>query len=312
MIDIMSLFICVLTLFLLMLPGIFLRKTRIVGKDELKPINQLLIYVGNIALIISTFIQPFRADVFKDCLWVLLFSFIAHTLFTVAALLLFRKSERGKRDVRRFGMVFSNAVFMGLPVITTLINKEAGIYASFYNVFFQIFVWSVGAYLYTGDRKYISLKKIIVNPGVIPLIIGLTVYLTGIGGYIPTVVSDALSYLAGLVFPISMIIVGMRLADCDFHGIFREKGFFLSAAMRLLLLPAAVWLIMKLLTVAGLDISRNVMISVVACSSTPSASFTVAFAERYNGDGAEASKLVSLTTLLSVGTMPLIALLLNL
>lgn len=312
MISISTLFFCVLTLFLLILPGFLINKTGLVKGTDVRGINQLLIYIGNPALIMVTFMQPINKELLINCLWVLVFAFLSLGLFTLIAFLSFRNTETAKRNVYRFGSVFSNSAFMGIPVLIAVIGPEAGIYASFYNIAFQLFIWSVGSYFYTGDLSYVKPKKMFINPGIIPLFFGLVLWSVGLGGKVPAVLYDTLGYFRDIVVPISMLLVGIRLADCDLKGIFKNRRLFEAVALRLLILPTAVWAILRLLMLVGLPISPVALQATLICISTPAASFTVAFAERYDGDGAEASKVVSISTLLSVLTMPLVALLLYL
>lgn len=310
MIDILALLSCVLTLLILIIPGFTLKKLKIMNGDSAKHLNKGLIYVFQPAMLISSYLRPFDAQIMKSSLYVLLFSFLSHLLFTVVAFLAFKKTEIDKRNVYRFAMVFSNAGFMGIPVIKAVLGEHAGIYASFYCVFFQIFIWSVGSFIYTGDKKYMSVKKMILNPGVIPVLIGVVCFITPIGAHVPEVVKGAIKYLSEMVIPVSMMIVGIRLAECELGGIFKNYRLFICVLLRLFALPALFFVLLWGFKLIGFY-DDAAAASALICSSAPVAASTNSFAEMYNGDGPEASKLVSISTVLSVVSMPLIAMLLN-
>lgn len=312
MVDIGILFASAMTLFLLIVPGFLIRKTGLVNSDAAPIINKVLVWILSPAMLVNSFLKPFDSAEFLGCIGVAAFSFIAHGIFTIVALLSFRKTDVRKRNVYQFAMIFSNAGFMGIPLIIDVLGKEKAIYATFYVIFFQIFVWTVGSYIYTRDIKYFSFKKILLNPGVIPILAGIVIYVTGLGGLIPEVVVSAVDKLSSSVVPVSMIIVGIRLAECDLKGIFLNPKLFLCIGLRLLLLPTLVFGVMFLSSKLGIYHNEMVFAAALICASAPSAAFTNSFAEMYNGDGAEASKCVSVSTLLSVLTMPLVAALLML
>lgn len=312
MVDIGILFSSAMTLFLLIIPGFIIRKTGLVNGNAASIINKVLVYVLNSAMLINAFLKPFAKSEFLGCVGVAVFSFIAHAIFTFIALISFRKTEKAKRNVYQFALIFSNAGFMGIPLIIDVLGKEKAIYATFYLIFFQIFVWTVGSYIYTRDTKFFSIKKIILNPGVIPIILGVIIYVSGIGELVPPVVVSAVDKLASAVVPFSMIIVGIRLAECDLKGIFLNLRLFLCIGLRLIVLPviffAAIFVISKL----GIYHNAVVFSAALICASAPCAAYTNSFAEMFGGDGSEASKVVSISTLLSIFTMPLVAALLQL
>lgn len=312
MVDIGILFGSAMTLFLLIVPGFLIRKTGLVNSDAAPVINKVLVWILSPAMLVNSFLKPFDSNEFLGCIGVAAFSFIAHSIFTVVALLSFRKTAPAKRNVYQFAMIFSNAGFMGIPLIIDVLGKEKAIYATFYVIFFQIFVWTVGSYIYSRDTKYFSVKKILLNPGVIPILAGIVIYVTGLGGIIPEVVVSAVDKLSSSVVPVSMIIVGIRLAECDLKGIFLNPKLFLCIGLRLLLLPTLLFGTMFISSKLGIYHNEMVFAAALICASAPSAAFTNSFAEMYNGDGAEASKCVSVSTLLSVLTMPLVAALLML
>lgn len=312
MVDIGILFFSAMTLFLLIIPGFIIRKTGLVGGDAAPIINKVLVYVLNSAMLVNAFLKPFDKTEFLGCIGVAVFSFVAHLIFTGVALISFRKSEKAKRNVYQFAMVFSNAGFMGIPLIIDVLGKEKAIYATFYLIFFQIFVWTVGSYIYTRDTKFFSIKKIILNPGVIPIILGVIIYVSGLGELIPDVVVSAVDKLASAVVPFSMLIVGIRLAECNLKGIFLNPKLFLCIGLRLLVLPTVFFAVMFVISKLGIYHNEVVFSAALICASAPCAAYTNSFAEMFHGDGAEASKVVSVSTLLSIFTMPIIAALLML
>jgi len=323
MVRISLLFISVFTLFCFMLPGFILRKTKLVEQGFAKGLSVFTIYFAQAALLLYGFLQEFDPAVFKRVCLALLMGIQTHILFYIMAKQFFRKAPDRMRRVLQFGLVFSNAGYMGIPVISDVFGPEYTIYATFYVVCFNVFAFSLGRLIYTDDKKYISMKEAILNPAVIPIIIGFIIYLTGIGGWIqrtalqPDFLGQAVKIFYNIVVALkdmvavtSMMVIGLRLADINFKGILKDKYMYPFIGLRLFLFPTVIWAILRLLNGVGF-IDETVLSIILILCSTPAAALTTMFAELYDGDAPYAGKLVALTTILSVATMPIVALLLQ-
>lgn len=322
MVKISTLFISVFTLFLFMLPGFILKKTKIADEAFPKSLSILTLYIAQIALIFHSFIIEFKMEIFTNICQVFIGAFLIHVLLYIIAKQFFKKAPERTRRVLQFGLIFSNAGYMGIPVISDVFGSDHAIYATLYVVWFNVFCYSLGRLIYTNDKKYISFKKAIFNPAVAPIIMALILFISGGGTWIkhvidePTIVGTffaviykVLDVLRNMVAPASMIVIGARLADIDFKGIFKDKYMYPFIILRLLVLPAIVWCMLKLISLTGF-LSDTSLAILLILSATPAAAVTTMFAELYDGDSPYAGKLVALTTILSVITMPLVALLL--
>ncbi len=338
MVDIGVLFRSVLLLFFMMVPGFVLRKTRL-GDDRLPlGFTNTILYITQPAMLIVGFFRPYDAELLKNAAVVLVLSFTVHLMFFGVSFLCFRGARPHIRRVYRFGIVFGNAGYMGIPLMSMVLGDEAAVYASVYIIGFNFFAWSLGCLIYTGDRSYISLKKMFLNAATVPTFIGVILFVTNAYTWLPSSVSlfieDALNMLRSTVAPMSMMVIGMRLADLKLKGAFRDRYLYLGLVMRLIALPCASFAILALCKLLGIY-NSVAFTTVLICSATPVAALTGMFAERFApkadaellkvGDlGAleterqaveatvTASKFVSVSTLLSLLTMPIVALLLKL
>ena len=324
----------VLTLFLLMIPGIIMKKANLINEGSAKTLSNILLYITTPAMILVGFIRPFDADVLECVISVLIFAAILHPLFMlIGVLALKRVSDEGRRRMLTFATVFSNAAFMGIPLVEKVLGSEALIYASVYNITFNLFLWSFGVYVCTEDRDedgdgvtdgdvltdyheirrqnplLKSLRTAVLHPVTIAALIGLVFFFLPIDTYVPSLVVESLTHLKSLVIPLSMMVIGLRLSDIDFHGILKEKSMYLFLILRHAALPVLVYVIMKIMIMTGVTISTEVMLVVLIMASAPAASSATMFAERYDCDAPYVSKLVTVSTLLSIATMPLITML---
>ncbi|MBO5009680.1 MAG: AEC family transporter [Clostridia bacterium] len=318
-------------LFLLMIPGIILKKCKMIPEGFGKGLSNLVLYIAQPALIFLAYIKPFDINILINSTYVLVFSVIAHSIFAVVAMLLFKGAEDGKRRMLRFATIFSNAAFMGIPLINAVLEDTypgATLYASIYNITFNLFLWSLGVMICTKNRdkdkdgiddhdeaktEGASIMKALLHPVTIAAAIGLVFFVFPVTSYIPDViwglVSDTATHLKNLVAPLSMIVIGLRLPDISFKGMLKDKYMYLFLALRHILLPLAVVGVLRLAMLTGIEMSGAVAPVVLILASAPAASSATMFAEKYDCDATYVSRLVTVSTLLSIVTMPLLLML---
>jgi len=328
----LSLIYQVAILFLMMLPGIILKKKHLAPDDFGKGLSGFVLYIAQPALVFLAYLQPYNPRVLAGIGWVLFYSILAHAVFAVGAFFIFRRVEANKQKILRMVTIFSNAAFMGIPLIGAIMDATALLYATIYNITFNLVLWSLGVYICTHDhdvngdgeqteeekrllkrRALRSMGFAFIHPVTIAAILGLFFFFLPIEGILPTLITDAFSMLKATVAPLSMVVIGLRLASTDFKGLFRDKHLYLFLALRHLLLPGVVLVLLRLgnlLFPAGIDVP--VMQVVLILAAAPAASSSTMFAERYECDAAYAGKLVTVSTALSILTMPLLLILLGL
>ena len=319
-------------MFVMMVPGIIMKKCHLSTELFGKGLSNLVLYVAQPALVFLAYLRDFNTDILINIIWVLLFSILAHVVFAFAALHSFKNDPDGRRRMLRFCTVFSNAAFMGIPLIKEVLGGDATIYASVYNITFNIFLWSLGVYFCTEDRDEdgdgvtdgdiatdyyelqskkslkSSLKKALLHPISLAAFVGLIFFFLPINNYVPGFVIDSLTKLENLVIPLSMTVIGLRLVDIDIKGIFKDASMYKFLAMRHVILPVFIYCIIRVIALSGF-IEPDVIKVVVIMACAPAASSATMFAEMYDCDTAYVSKLVSVSTVLSIFTMPFIVML---
>ena len=146
----------------------------------------------------------------------------------------------------------------------------------------------------------VEIVKKIFNIGVIACITAMLLYF--LQAPVPSFLQAFITNLGNLTAPLSMMIIGASLAQMPLKELFLDKKLLLFSLVKLLLLPA-VWMI-AVNRVAEQEILRGVCLVMMA---TPAGSMTAMLAQQYGGDYETASRGVALTTVLSVITMPLLA-----
>ncbi len=315
---------CVLLVFAL--PGYLLRKKNFIRSDSMYSLSNILLYFCQPMLIIKAFavdpIEP-SGEVLLNFLYVFLFSLAALLGTFYLAKLIFsgmkKPEERRRRDVFAFISTFSNCGFVGIPFIDMFTggNSQAVMYIIIFNTAFNFVLWTLGAYLITQDKKQISLQKAVLNPCSIGTLLGFVLFLVPqINVFNMSSVAELqqiVVFTGNMTAPLSMLIVGVRLAELSPRSLFCDKGVWLSAFVRLLVSPALTFLIVLPFKLAGLfENDIYLLLAPVIAMAMPPAASIVAFAERFDGDRESAAAAYSTGTLVSLVTLPIVLLLITL
>ena len=163
----------------------------------------------------------------------------------------------------------------------------------------------------TGDKKNISFRRALLNPPTAALVVALPLFF--FKSYIPhdviVPVSSAVGYLADMTLPLSMIILGIRLADIKFSSLFTDGKVYVACALKLVASPLLAFAVCFALVRLFPALDRSVAITIYIVMAMPSASLGLTFAEMFDGDRESAVRSTLLTTLFSVITIPLLMLL---
>ena len=289
----------VIILLILILVGAVLAKGKILTSDGVKSMTDTVLMIVTPCVIIKSFIREFDPTVLKSLLLSFLIAIVSHIGFILLAHLLVKDKNKAREKVLRFGAVFSNCGYMSIPLQQALLGDEGVFYSSSYIAIFNVFVWSYGILIMSGDKKTLTPKKLILNPGMISIIIGLIIFLFSIP--VPKIISEPISYIAALNTPLPMIIIGFHLAGSNLLSGLKNIKYLLAIGYKLILLPALALVIMYLCEVRGVMLVS----SVISCSA-PTAAITTMFSSKFGVDTSLSVNMVSLSTVLSLITMPIL------
>ncbi len=288
----------VVTLFLMMAVGFVLVKIGALNKVGLSQMSTLLLYVVAPCIVVDAFQQDNLPPLSLLAVAVLAIGSYYVIIMPLSALL-FRRQPEGTGIVLRFGTAYGNTGFMGLPLLLVLLGPDALIYGAISVVLFNTCQWTHGAVAMGGS---FSVKKAILNPGVIGLLLGLPFLLLPVR--LPGMVGSAVSFMANLNTPLAMVVIGGQMAGANLIATFTQPKLYLVSALKLLVIPA---LVAVMLLPFGLD--PLLYCTCVVLAATPSAGVTGIFAQKFGRDTASAAQLITLSTLLSILTLPIFAVL---
>ncbi len=296
----MNVLMQVLTLFLLLLCGLFAVKKHILDDRAVTGLNAFVLSFAQPALIVARLQQDASPELLRELIWVLVLTCAVMGVSGSVAYRLFKRQGHDRRAVLASLSMASNCGFMGYPVITAAFGEDALIYAVMYVTSFNLMCWTLGSY-YFGGRKAVQPARLLTNPSILAILLGLILFLTG--WRLPDFINDGLEMVGATTTPLAMFVIGAKLLGLQKEHL-ADKELLLACALRLVILPAAVLLL------RFTPLPEMVVNSLFLCTAMPCAALTGMQAAHYRCDSELASRGVALSTALAMATVPLMLMLL--
>lgn len=307
--EFMIMFRNVLIFVALAIPGYLLVKKGMLKHAQSGVLSKILMYLGMPFLIFSGTVSnlSFSGDLVLT-LGIAAVIGIAYTfiMFFVSKPLVSMEKNGKTRGMMQFCSVFSNNGFLGIPLAIAVFGRESHVFTVLIllNIINNVLMYTLGAYLVTGDRKSIRLKKAFLNPVTIAFAAGLVCNLLALPDVVPEVITFS-DYFSGIVTPISMTILGMKLAAVSFTALFRSWRLYYVSALKLIVFPAVIIAVLLVFGSIPMQIAyKSLVLGVFIAFSMPTAGLAATFADEFGGDSDNAVIFTLGTTILSVLTIP--------
>lgn len=278
--------------------------------DEIaQALSKFLLWFVTPALLINAFSRAYDAAEARNLLLSGLLGVVFHLLAAAIAKLAIRRGDQGERAVARMSAMYSNCGFMAFPLISAVLGETGVFYGSAFVGMFNLSLWTQGRALLLG-RKGITVRGALCNAGVLGTIAGSMLYFCRIP--LPGIASSLAASLASLNTPLAMIVIGVFLSRCSLRSLLCREVLW-PALLRTAVIPLCYFAVLCMLHVsawgsAGGSIGTVVML----CASCPSAASSVLMTASLGMDSIYGSRIIFMTSILSVFTIPMLALLTNL
>ena len=288
-----------LVLLSILVIGIICSRLKIVSKEGQESLSNLLLNLVLPCNIIASFSSHVESDnMARNLVLALVISAIIQVLAVAFGGKLFKKFPKNEKDVMHYGLICSNSSFIGMPVAENIYGSLGDVYVSMFQLPIRITMWTSGLALFTKVDRKSAIKTILVHPCIVSMAIGIIIMI--FSPPLPGFVTSTIDYLSKCTIPLSMLIIGCILSECSIKEIFDRSAVYFSV-IRLVIVHMVIFVILKVL---GVD---DVLLGVsVIMSGMPAGSTTVILADKYDGDGHYASKVMFVSTLLSMLTIPLL------
>ena len=274
-------------LFAIMLMGYAVVKAGLMKSSESKSISVVMVYLVIPCVILNAFQVEYTPDVQKGLLLACVAAVLVHILFLMLTVIL--KNILHLDVIERATVIYSNAGILVIPLVQELLGQEYVIYSSAYIAVQLILIW-------THCKNMLCEEDI-------SIIVGAVLFICRV--QLPSGVQDVMNMMNNMIGPIGMLLAGMVIAEVPLRTVFTKKRNYVSTVLRLIVYPIFVLILMKVInTFAGINDSKQILLTVYLASVTPACATVTSMAQLYDKDAAYASSLYVLTTLLSIATMP--------
>lgn len=297
-----------LVLFAMMAIGMFLWKKQWIDENSQKSISKLVVNIFNPLLVINSIagydFDNSAIDIGQNMVFVGVY-FLLFFLAGFGVTLLLRL-KRPQKHFYQMMMLFSNIGFIGIPLVTALLGKEYVLYVAFYILVYNVLLYTYGIYLAVrsnGDAQGESVKfpvKKIINPGVLGCVVAILIFVCKIR--IPGPVATFVDYMGNTCIPLSMILIGVSVAQMDIRQLFSNVKMYAFLVIKLLIIPICAALICR-----QLPANRGIYQVFVLECAVPIGSIITLVAQEYGAEDDSATIGVVLSTILSVITIPVVA-----
>ena len=213
----------------------------------------------------------------------------------------FLPGTQGQKGVWQYALAFPNVGFIGYPVAVALFGDGALFYAAILALPFNLLSYSLGPLLLAGAARF--RWKQLFTPCIVASVLGLVLALTRLRP--PALMGEMLDFVGDITVPLSLLVVGSLLAGMSAGQVLRSPKLWLLTAIRLLLLPVALCLVLR-----ALGIDSLVLGIAVTQMAMPVAVNGTLLSMEYGGDTECMAQITFLTTAASIVTIPIVAVLL--
>ncbi len=301
----------------LAVPGYLLVKGKLLKPAQSGVLSKLLMYLALPFMIFSGVVKnlTFHKESLLTLGIVALIGIVfIFGMFFISAPLTKMEKDKKTRGILRFCAVFANNGFLGIPLAVAVFGGDSPVFTVLIvlNIINNMLMYTLGAYLATGDKKNISVKKAFLNPVLAAFVLGCICNLLNVKKYVPEVITFS-DHFSSAVTPISMTIIGMKLGAISFKTLFRSGKLYYISFLKLILFPVAATAAMLSLKAIAINIPvESIILGVFIAFSMPTAGLAATFADEFGGDTENAAILTLGTTILSVLTIPTLYWLVNL
>lgn len=288
-------------MYVLMAIGFVVYRKKLINEEGTKQLSNLLVWVINPLIMLTRYQMEFSMIKLKELGISFVVSLGAMLLGFLIGKIVFKKEQR----INKFAIGFANAGFIGIPLVTSIMGIDKVFFLSAYLVCFNILSYTYGIYMVSGNKKLITVKSLALNPGIAAVIFGLLIFISPIK--LPGIIFNAFNLVGQTNTPIAMILLGTYIAKSKLISLFSDKYAYFVCFVKLILIPLVVIIIFKFLPDELAEIKMVVLIAM----STPVGLTVPMFSQMYGGNYEYGAKLVGISTLLSLATIPVILYLAN-
>lgn len=305
-----------LLMFLLIVAGFVISKRKLVSENAYVVLSKLETYLFVPALSLFTQMTKCSVDAFKEnwvliiygCIIVLVAIFLAYPLSRLFVPTAETREEEYTRNVYKYAMAFSNYGFMGNFIILGVFGADVFYKYSLFTLGVGVMCSGWGLFVLIPKDKsagiWQNLKKGLLTPPLIALILGIVLGLLNVKSFMPQFIFNSLENLGDCQGPVAMVLAGLVIGGYDLKELLLNKKVYVATLLRLIVIPAMFVTVLKLI---GTPDEINIL--ALIAFATPLGLNTIVYPAAYGGETKTGASMTVISHTLSVITIPLMYLL---
>lgn len=307
----LTVFLKIASIFCMVAIGYIASKKDVLPAESNKYLVNLILVITNPCLIISSMSsQTLSSDIVRQAAEILggsvvFFVGASAVAFVIVKALRYRPAE--DRGVLMVIITAVNSGFMGFPITKAIFGDELfflmvieNIILNFYLFFLAIIQMNYG-HKNTGSPA--GVFRSLCNMCTYAVIVGMVILITGIK--VPPMALDFLDTIANATVPVSMIVVGVQLAQSSLKTMLKNTKLIFVCLCNVVLIP-----VLTFLAVNWLPLMNESKLILIFAASFPCAVVTVAVAAKEGRNSGLMAEGVAMSTLFSLATLPVSAMVL--
>ena len=297
-------------IFILIGVGMILYKKEMLSEVTSKQISGIIVNVTNPALLICSAFREGPKASLKELGTALIIYMIVYAILIAVSFLIPYILRVPNQYYYCYQMltVFGNVGFIGIPLASAVLGTESLIFVSIYNLIFNILIYTFGISVLQRVAKQqesdaSSRWKKLINAGTISAVATIIFYL---GDFpVPVIISSTLTYMGQATTLLSMLVLGVSVAQMALKDIFSHKRLYGFVILRQILVPVCCIMLFRPFISNTLILNTLALMLAVPAANTP-----LMLCKQLNIEGDTISQGIILSTILSLMTIPIICLLL--
>ena len=302
-----------LVMFILMITGYILKKGNFIPDNSSAAISKLLAFVLGPALGLYNQIMTCTPQTFTENLSLMLYGLLSVLVaigisYPISALFIRNREKTPEleyqRQIYKYGLTFGNFGYMGSYIILGIWGDMMLFKYSMFTFVLNIVVFVWGIYIlvpkfHNSPGVWTNLKKGLLTPSFITMILGMFLGLSGMKAYIPTFVTSALKSAGDCMGPMAMLLAGIVIGEYDFSQLLKDKKIYLATILRLIIIPAVFVGVLEIL-----NVNHDIAIITLIAYATPIGLNTIVFPAAYGGNTKIGASMTMISSVLSIITIP--------
>ena len=289
----------VVVLLLFALIGCILVRTKKIDASHSDMLSTLAVYVFLPCTAFNTFSSNFTVKYLSEKYPLILVSLVLLILLILQGKLLAKKLQPTgyNRAVYEYSLIIANGSYFGYPLVTSLFGADALLDVLVFCIPTMFYTYTMGYELLTESNGHGFQLKRLITPVVVGMLLGCVVGLTGLK--VPDLITQVTQPAAGCLGPAGMLLLGIALGKFNFKELLGHKTVYVVVAMRLVVIPLAIFAVLKLLHL------EFALMPALMTYAMPCGLNTIVFPQMIGHDCTRGAALVMISTLLALITIPL-------